>query len=317
MTDYIFDGIVALNPATGLPEPNGTGQVYALADTGLTTPLTVRSLSGITTTTVTSGPLGAVTVFVTEDHPRVRWVSGGQQIVLTSFDGLLADAIAARQAAIGALTELQAFVGEHEGIDFPAGGAPGNVLTLDSAGERRWLPPTEGGGGSGIAGAPSIWPTEFKAAEHTHPSSQINDTTTLGRNLMKALDQADARRIMGAGTGNGSSNLRLGTSSSDAAPGDHTHSAGAIRFTPGGGITAEDLQTAVLQAAAMGGGGSGTSEVMVVTYRSGAYPSLPSTKPTGVKLVQFLGPVQPTGLPSWIGLGASQVPSQYSPVATS
>ncbi|WP_166905920.1 hypothetical protein [Mycobacterium sp. DL440] len=53
-------------------------------------------------------------------------------------------------------------------------------------------------------------------------AANITDATTVGRNVLKAADAAAARTAIGAGTG--SSNLALGTTSTTAAAGDHTHS---------------------------------------------------------------------------------------------
>ncbi len=58
-------------------------------------------------------------------------------------------------------------------------------------------------------------------------------------------------------------------------------------------------------------GGTATSEVMIWKYTSGAYPALPTTKPTGIKYVLALGPVQPTNIPSWMGTGSTQVIGKY------
>lgn len=61
----------------------------------------------------------------------------------------------------------------------------------------------------------------------------------------------------------------------------------------------------------------GVSEVMVIKYSGGQYPALPVSKPSGVNLVIFKGPSQPTtgnvsgGIPSYIGDGASQIMSDY------
>lgn len=67
-----------------------------------------------------------------------------------------------------------------------------------------------------LAGKPAAYPPE----SHDHTASQISDATTVGRNVLKAADAATARQAIGAGT----SNLALGTTSSTAAAGNHTHS---------------------------------------------------------------------------------------------
>ena len=57
-------------------------------------------------------------------------------------------------------------------------------------------------------------------AAHTHDAGDISDATTVGRNVLKAADAAAARAAIGAGTGNGSSNLAIGTTSTTAMRGD-------------------------------------------------------------------------------------------------
>lgn len=57
-------------------------------------------------------------------------------------------------------------------------------------------------------------------AVHTHAATDISDATTVGRNVIKAADAAAARTAIGAGTGNGTSNLALGTTSTTALRGD-------------------------------------------------------------------------------------------------
>lgn len=47
-------------------------------------------------------------------------------------------------------------------------------------------------------------PSTFAPSSHTHPASQISDSTATGRAVMTATDAASARTAIGAGTGNGS-----------------------------------------------------------------------------------------------------------------
>lgn len=51
-------------------------------------------------------------------------------------------------------------------------------------------------------------------------SADITDATSVGRNVLKATDAAAARAAIGAGTGNGTSNLAIGTTSTTAMRGD-------------------------------------------------------------------------------------------------
>ena len=55
---------------------------------------------------------------------------------------------------------------------------------------------------------------------HTHTALEISDATTVGRDVLTAESEDAARQAIGAGT----SSLVLGTTSSTAAAGDHTHS---------------------------------------------------------------------------------------------
>lgn len=57
-------------------------------------------------------------------------------------------------------------------------------------------------------------------ATHGHLASDITDATTVGRNVLKASDAAAARAAIGAGTGNGTSNLAIGSTSTTAMRGD-------------------------------------------------------------------------------------------------
>lgn len=170
-----------------------------------------------------------------------------------------------------------------------------------------------GGGGAGDWATLLNKPTTFPPDAHTHPSGQISDSTATGRAVLGAVDAQAARAAIGAGTGNGTSNLTLGSTATTAAAGNHSHTASSLTFVPFGSITGTDVQTAIQQAA-LSGGGSGTSAVYVWRYSAGGWPTLPTTQPAGVLEVRALGPTYPTTIPTWIGLGASQVPMSYSKV---
>ena len=79
-----------------------------------------------------------------------------------------------------------------------------------------------------VTGKPTVYPPE----SHTHPSTDISDSTSTGRSVLTAASQAAARSAIGAGT----SSLALGTTSSTAAAGNHTHSqyATTTQSTPTG-----------------------------------------------------------------------------------
>lgn len=75
-----------------------------------------------------------------------------------------------------------------------------------------------------VTGKPDVYPPE----SHTHPSTDISDATATGRSVLTAESQAAARQAIGAGT----SDLTLGTSSSTAARGDHSHTAAEVGAAP-------------------------------------------------------------------------------------
>lgn len=107
MTDYVFDSIPALDPVSGLLAKDSVGLVYAEADVAETTPLPIRDSGGVAKTSVRSGPQGVLEVFITTDHPRVWWVSGGFKFLLTSSKGLEQAAQAAAEAAATSATAAQ------------------------------------------------------------------------------------------------------------------------------------------------------------------------------------------------------------------
>lgn len=78
----------------------------------------------------------------------------------------------------------------------------------------------------GRTGAVVGSPTDVGAAPlvHTHVAADISDSTTVGRNVVKAADAAAARTAIGAGT----SSLALGTSSTTAKAGDYQPAAANI-----------------------------------------------------------------------------------------
>jgi hypothetical protein len=162
-----------------------------------------------------------------------------------------------------------------------------------------------GGGGTGVG---ATWntlpgrPDTFPAAPHTHLRSDLSDVSAIARQALGAADAQSFRQIIGAGTGNGTSNLTLGTTSTTAAPGNHTH--------PQYVDSSQAASIADARIAANGGGGGGGT-TLDWEYRSGAYPALPATKPAGVLRVHAYGPVAPSSVPSWIGPAVDQARLSY------
>ena len=74
--------------------------------------------------------------------------------------------------------------------------------------------------------------TTAKAGDYAPAAADISDSTSVGRDVLKAATQADARTAIGAGT----SSLTLGTTSSTAKAGDYTPSSSeittALGYTP-------------------------------------------------------------------------------------
>lgn len=71
---------------------------------------------------------------------------------------------------------------------------------------------------------------------HSHVATDISDSTTVGRNVLKASNAAAARSAIGAGTGNGTSNLAIGTTSSTAMRGDGVQAVASLPGSPVAGI---------------------------------------------------------------------------------
>lgn len=120
MADVYYPGIAAGDAAsitaTGVVEaivtPNASYQVFELADTTFTTPLTIKSPAGLTDTKV---PVGALPIFpdvyVVSPNFAHNWKSGDLVFRRDSADAkdkAVADAVAAAQAAVDAVpTEIQ------------------------------------------------------------------------------------------------------------------------------------------------------------------------------------------------------------------
>lgn len=158
----------------------------------------------------------------------------------------------------------------------------------------------QAGFGTGISGAPAVWPAQFPPTGHTHTVAELSNASAIGRSVVTAVDGQAIRSLIGAGTGNGTSNLTIGTTSTTAAAGNHNHPAGAVTFTPTGGVTATNVQDAIAQAATLGSTGGGGTTVDVL-YSGGAYPAQAASPPSGVKVRRFYGPVQPT-VATWSGV---------------
>jgi hypothetical protein len=293
---YLYTSKAVIDPLTMTAVVNANLQFYAEADTGHTTPLAVTDPSGAPLTFIKSNHLALSEPFISDVAVGVL-SDGTYSVPVDSSKGmqLAAEAAAAvAQAASSAASTSAAVASE----------AAATVGTFD----ERVTALEAGGGGGGGGGGSTAWaditgkPATFSPSAHTHPRSEISDASTLGRQLLGAVDAQTARALMGAGTGSGTSDLQLGTTASTAAPGNHAHS----QY-----VDAAQAAAIADTRIAASGGGSGGGQILVWEYRSGAYPTLPASKPTGVVRVDAAGPVAPSSVPSWIGPGTTQARLRY------
>lgn len=235
----VFEEKIAYDPFTGSALSNAEADIYAQDDVDFTTPLPLTDLSGVPVLKLVSSDDGVFPPFKVDsvtEYPVVVAKSGPFTTVIRSLAGLKGDdgrgITDVSVAPDGALTVVLS-----DSTVLEAGTVP----TVIVGGAETW---------DDISGKPDTFPP----SGHTHLASQISNATPVGQAVMTATDQAAARAAIGAGTSN--STLTLGTTGSTAAPGNHTHAASSLPFTPASGITADNIQGAIVQAASMGGGGS-------------------------------------------------------------
>lgn len=325
--DYTYDPGLVFNPETSSVIRNETGgQLYA--QTTDVSPVTIYDLLGNVITELVTNELGLCLPF--KAGIPMGYVKFGdlfQSVIsyeaqVSGTQAAAAQAAAeaaeanAEAAAASAASAAEAAQQAQNGV--PLGGVPDVDILWAGAEGPKWAPPPTSTGGGGVGGTVD-WdtgitnkPASFPPDPHRHPSTDITDATAVGRAVLSATDAQAARTAIGAGapvTGFPG----FGTTSTTAARGDHIHSASSIPFNPAGGITATDVQTAIAQAAQLGGGG-GTSATLVWRYTAGAWPALPATQPPGVQVILAYGPAQPTVVPSWTGKAAGKVPIAFSKV---
>lgn len=133
MVFYVYDSVLAYNPASTTVAKSAVFAAYDITDTSNSTPLEVQSLSGLPTT-VRSNSDGMLTIFGVEDRKQVKIVSGSHEQVLTSMTGIIADVEAAESSAASAASASQTAAGaaadsaalaQTRGL--PSGGLPGQV----------------------------------------------------------------------------------------------------------------------------------------------------------------------------------------------
>lgn len=296
MSWYTYESQIALDQSTEQVARNAAGHVYAKTDTAFATPLTVTDLAGVNRTEIIANGLGFIEEFRVEDHKVVVWKSGDFKTVIASISGIIEDAEAARASADQAYADLQEYIAANPGT-LPGGRQPGQILGVGNEGELLWVEPTVGGG-SGILGAPAAWPQEspWPAPQHSHPVAELRrvGTTPLAAavaSLLAATDQAAARAAIGAGTGNGTSNLQLGTLSTDAMSATKTFKSDEIAlFAAVSGLSATTVHAALAELAARPSS-SGAGRVDYRYYVAGAW-QVRGTVAAGT-LIFWIGPVWP------------------------
>jgi hypothetical protein len=290
--DYIFPPRPAVDPLTGELAKSATLTPYAPSDTGFTTPLTLKDPSGLPVSVVRTNYLGLTETVTSTDEPVLILKSGSFTTSIESPTGMLAatEAALALVQAAGVIAE-QAVEGT---VRFVDGNPPDEDGNVNSSG---------GGGGSTVTWATlPDRPDTFPPSGHTHLRSELSDISPLANQFLGDATAQEMRARIGAGTGNGTSNLQLGTTATTAAPGSHTHP----QYVDAAGAAAiADSRIAA------SGGGSGGGQILVWEYRSGAYPALPTSKPAGVVRVDAAGPVAPSSVPSWIGPATTQARLRY------
>src|SRR5690606_29858572 len=287
-----------LDAETYLPNAALVGQQVRVVERGTTTPYPIYDGAGdpisgslVTITQAVTTP----TIWIDTETPETVYLDwydeGSGTRGPIDFEEVLREA--ARAAAAAAQAAL-ATVQEYE---------PGSVLSVNGQTGHVTIDTGSGSGGTASWSTLDGKPDTFPPSGHSHTRSDISDASTLARQILGAATAQEMRQLIGAGTGNGTSNLALGTTATTAAPGNHTHSQ-----------YVDQAQAASIADAriAASGGGSGGGSIMAWIYRSGGYPALPSTKPAGVLLIEARGPVAPSSVPSWVGNGADQVPLDYA-----
>jgi hypothetical protein len=291
---------IRLKGSTTPSSPAGTPVAILEYPSGAVVPDSRLTVSARFSLTSFSTPDGVYEVEAVSDDGTVTYLFSAEGLVRAA-EGSVALAQQALLAAQAARDAAQAAAA--------GGGGSGTTVQAD------W---NANSGPSRILNKPSTFPP----STHSHTTADLS-IPLLAKQLLDAAvaggtEGARAmREVLGAGTGNGTSNLVIGTSATTAAAGSHTHSAGGVAFTPGTLVTATNVQAAIEQAASMGGSAvSGAGAILVIIYRAGAYPAVPTTRPSGINVVLFLGPTQPTSVPSWIGLAANQAVPVYFEVPT-
>lgn len=282
---YAYESQIAIDESGSIAR-NAEGFVYSTADTSFTTPLEVTDLAGVVRSEIVANALGLIEQFRVEDYKTVVWKSGDFMMVLHSIEGAIEEVEQAKDAAVAAQVAAEAAAAAASTAALPPGGTPGYFVMAGPSGTPTWAPaPT---GGAGITGAPSTWPTSFPPDAHTTAVADLR--TGVGQPLssaaaavLAALTAADIRAAAQAAPSTTVSFPGFGSTSTQAMRGDKTFKSAEIALTSTvTGLTAGDVQAALVELAARPTGGSGTTlsgtwvELKYDTI-SGSWPLRPSS----------------------------------------
>ncbi|RHA43677.1 hypothetical protein [Cellulomonas rhizosphaerae] len=330
MVQYL--AMLAVNPGTGLPNLNIRNLTGQIVQPGTTTPVPIwedmAKTIAIPSSQLTITDQGYTPGFWADTFEVLEWWDGTNRVVIWSPQGLTNAAIAAQAsseaAAAAASDEVAAVFADQTaaavaaqaaaedardiaaaaGAALPDGGNVGDVLYRGATPRTgQWLPAPTGGGTAvvdwNVAGSIQNKPPTFPPSAHNTAIDTLrtadggNSLATIVLNLLKATSPDAIRTLIGAGTGNGTSNVTLGRASGQAMPGDVALSAAEITVGAISGVSAGNAQGVLAELAARPSGGSGGGgNVYTRDYASGAYP-VRGTLPTGA-VVYWRGPVAPT-----------------------
>lgn len=146
-------------------------------------------------------------------------------------------------------------------------------------------------------------------------ASQITDSTAIGRSVLTAATAAAARTAIGAGTGNGTSNLAIGTTSTTAKAGNYQPTAANISDATAVG---RSVLTATDAAAARTAIGAGTSNLALgttaTTAKAGDYQ--PTWAQVSGKPTTFAPVVATATVTGGVKAAASQADSVAADIET-
>jgi peptidoglycan/xylan/chitin deacetylase (PgdA/CDA1 family) len=145
MALYPYRATLTIDPATGDKALNATGEIYALADTGFSTPLAALNSTGLPVT-LTSNSDGILPTFYVDDHTSVNWKSGSYVFPLVTSQS----------------------VEGPQGVGVVAVDATGDQMTFALSNDTTigpvTLPAGPGGSDTGVAGYINTASSETRAA---------------------------------------------------------------------------------------------------------------------------------------------------------